>query len=253
MYYLPHGYLSGFSLASPCCFHLVQSQLDRRISYYLSTRTPSRLTMMLSDPTMMQRCEALALSRSLDPLKQEFLEDQTHPPRDFAPPHNFISLKVSPTESLDRLSSDTIGLPEDITNIASRASYSKVIQLDDLDFLYQMCFAIYECKSNSSIAVSNLCGGRVKFIRLWSEWFTGSKSNTSSGKLFTKLVWCDSVFDVGFIVSAYGPITPGNESPGFASEVRVGSTSNSRFYRIEVEQMVIRDRHILGLFEGLHT
>ncbi|KAJ5335644.1 uncharacterized protein N7506_005702 [Penicillium brevicompactum] len=212
--------------------------------------------MMLSDPNTMQRCEALELTCSLSSVKWEFFEEKTHPPKNIAPPHRFISWRVCPAKGLDTLSSDTV---EVTTDMAPRASYSKIIHLDDFDFLYQMQFAIYECKSSSSISVSSLCGGRIKSIRLWSRWFTGSKSygtyesNTPSGKLFTKLVWCDSVFNVGFIVSAYGPICPEDESSRVASEVRLGSTPDSRFYRVEVEEMVIRDGHVLGLFEGLHS
>lgn len=258
LHYLPCECLSGFSLASPSCFRLVQSQLDRRVAYYLSPQTPSKLKMMLSDPAMMQRCEALELSLSRSPVKQRFFGDKMHSPKHWPPRDSFISLKVSRDKSLDSLASDMIR-PGDITQMAQRVNYSKIIQLDNLDFLYQMCFAIYECKSNSSILVSNLCGGRVKTIRLWSDWFTEGKtdcsdeSNTSSNRLFTKLVWTDRAFGVGFIVSAYGPIVPEKEGFNPDLEFMVGTNFDSRFYRIEVEEMVIRNRHILGLFEGRHA
>ena len=45
-------------------------------------------------------------------------------------------------------------------------NFSKIMHLDGLDILYQLCFNLYKCKSESFVLVSNLCGEKIRIIRL---------------------------------------------------------------------------------------
>lgn len=211
--------------------------------------------MILSDPATMQRSETLELTASRDPVKHLFFKSMTHTAKRIAPLQDYISLKLSRTQCLDKPNADSVG-SDAISQASLQDNYSKIIQFDELDFIYHMCFAIHKCKRGSFISVGNLCGERMKMIRLWTNWFTNAKpqyrdgSSTSCAHLFTKLVWSDSSFDVGFIVSAHecappdsNPIYPGSKS-------MTGLCWNSESYRIEIEEVIIRDQYLLGLFEG---
>lgn len=136
--------------------------------------------------------------------------------------------------------------------------YSKTIQLDDLDFLYLLFFEVHRCRPESPISVKNLCGGKMRLIRLWKKWFTENRAlqiydgeGISKG-LVTKLVWAGPNFDMGFLFSA-------SET---GSSKQVGSNSSlyaiprpradAKFYHIRMEKMLVRDQYLLGLLEGFN-
>ena len=72
-------------------------------------------------------------------------------------------------------------------------------------------------------------------------------------KLFTRLVWPDPSLNVGFIVSARNHDFLGNTSPSTYAGFLYGPPGDSKFYRTEIEEIIIRDSYLLGLFEGFHN
>lgn len=206
----------------------------------------------------MELCETLELYRSRDPEEHQFFATVDHAPSRLVSQKGYTRLEVSREQRLDKLDCGSVG-SRDITQKPSHDSYSKTIQLDDLDFLYQLCFEIHKCRADSFISVSNLCGPRMKMIRLWSDWFVAGKPEHGKGcsvsgvKLFTKLVWTDSTYDVGFILSAHQIPSAGKVPLGAYSGLSKGPFSDTRFYRIDIDEIVIRNDHLLGLFDGAST
>jgi hypothetical protein len=236
---------------------MVRSHVNRRIVYPCSSRAAYKLTMMLSDPATMEECEALELNQSRN-LAQDnpngFTDGQYH----LSPKENYARFKLSRSKSLKMFSLSSIQ-SENSGSRPPQESFSKIIHLDGLDFLYQLCFSLYKCKSESFVTVSNLCGEKMRMIRLWSNWFTESKGQLRSDssefctKLFTRLVWSDPSLNVGFIVSARDHVFIGNTPPITYAGFLNGPPDNLKFYRIEIEQIIIRNNYLLGLLEGFHS
>ena len=196
------------SRSAPCCARMVQCHVTRRLAHHLSSRAPYRLQMIILDPATMELCETLKLHRSRDSNEHHFFDRVDHAPSRLVSQKGYTRLEVSRGHRFDKLSCGPVE-SRDLRQQPSHEPYSKTIQLDGLDFIYQLCFEIHKCRSDSFISVSNLCGPRMKMIRLWSDWFVAGKSKSSNGcsvsglKLFTKLVWTDSTYDIGFILSAH--------------------------------------------------
>jgi hypothetical protein len=231
---------------------MVRSQVNRRIMYYLSPQTPFKLQMLLSDPAAMQGCETLELTRWQGPVKDQFIHTATPIPERIKGKENYISLTLSrQIPKKVRLSSIA---PNNITPVPTHGRYSKTIQLDELDFLYQLCFAIHKCKIQSHIYPSNFSGAGMKMIRLWKDWFTqgnvqGNPTGSGSGpKLFSKLIWTDPAFEIGFVLSARKAVLPEPYNGYFAR-----SHFPSQLFQIDVDEVVIRDNYLLALFEGFTT
>lgn len=258
MSYLPRKSLLRVSRASPCCARMVSSHVDRRVTYHLSSCAPYKLKMVLLDPPTMDGCETLALTRSAGTVTHESSSLAAHPASQLLARKGYTRLKVSRDQRFTTSALRSYGLNAPFQK-PPRDQYSKIIQLDTLDFLYQLCFEIHQCRSDSFVSVGNLCGPRMKMIRLWSDWFTSNKQQHSDGcskpsvTLFTKLIWTDSTFDVGFILSAREPASPGVESASPSSGLTQGLYSDSKCYQIDIDEMVIRNHHLLGLFEGPRT
>ena len=246
------------SRSSPCCARMIQCHVSRRLVHHLSSRAPYKLQVIILDPATMEVCETLELHRSRDSGKHQIFETVDFAPSRLVSQKGYTRLELSRGQHHDKLNRGSVE-SRDFTQKPPHDPYSKNIQLDDLDFLYHLCFEIHKCRADSFISVSNLCGPRMKMIRLWSDWFAASKPENGKGysmpgtKLFTKLVWTDSTYDVGFILSAHQIASPGKASPSPYSGFLKRPFSDTRFYRIDIDEMVIRNNHLLGLFEGVRT
>ena len=234
---------------------MIRSYVSRRVRQHLSSDAPYKLTMIILDPATMERCETLQLSWPQEPNEHQPFGTLSGAP---SRRRGYTKLKVSRSQNFDNFD---VGFTEShvLTQNVLHDSYSKIIHFDNLDFLYQLCFDIHKCHTGSFITVGNLCGPRMKMIRLWNDWFKANDLGyskdlrASDGKLFTKLVWTDRLRDVGFFLSASEIASPGKIPLGLYSGFSSGPFSDSKFYRIDIEEILIRDHHLLGLFEGLHT
>lgn len=97
----------------------------------------------------------------------------------------------------------------------------------------------------------------MRMIRLWKAWFTDGApqvqcidSYGSYEKLFTRVVWTDASQDVGFLISARRYSITGQRAAGSYASIFQGPFYESKLYEIKIEKMMIRDHHVLGLFEG---
>lgn len=247
----------GFSRTSRRCSQMVESHVKRRINYYLSSKTPSKLIMTMSDPAMMEQPETLRLSLSRNPVKHHFLDTIAKTPEMISPRDQYISLKLS-RDQLSNRRGKGLSSSGDTKQASPHANYSKTIKLDSLDILYQICFAIHKYRSESSVSAANLCGWRTKWIRLYPHWFPGRKDQSqtggiaSCGKLFTRLLWIDATHDIGFVISAKQS-TQRDESHRPHPTLSPSPMWDPVFYQIEVEEVLIKDVSILGLFEDFST
>ncbi|KAJ5875005.1 uncharacterized protein N7473_011191 [Penicillium subrubescens] len=198
--------------------------------------------MVLSDPATMEMNESLALV--LAPISLE---------------HSILSALCSMPDVPDTLSGYTfLDVRRSLKTGKWDDLYSKIIRFDEFDFLYLLLFDIYKCRPDSLISVGNLCGGRMRLIRLWKKWFTENGapdehgSETSSQTLFTKIVWAGPNFDVGFLVSATesGPDKQAGSGP--SSHVITRPGADTKFYRVKIEKMLVQDHYLLGLLEGFN-
>lgn len=257
MHHLARKSLIDIYHSSLCCARLVQSHVNSRITRHLASAAPYKLRLILSDPASMQGCEFLELAKPRALNRQNLPGSMDHRTEVITWQGNHTRLSISCGQNFSVSNLDTQDVHDDL-RVASPANYSKSIQLDDLDFLYQICFDIHRCIPRSLIAVANLCGERMRMLRLWKYWFTEAEAQTASRsvvsgmKLFTKLVWVDSNFDIGFIISAHGSICPDNCHLMAPSSETGGLFRDPRTYRIELEEVIIRDSHLIGLFEGFN-
>lgn len=198
--------------------------------------------MVLSDPATMEKSESLALALAPVPLE-----------------HSILRARCSMPDVPNTLSGYTfLDVRHSLNTGKGDGLYSKIIRFDDFDFLYLLLFDIYKCRPDSLISVGNLCGGRMRLIRLWKKWFTQNGaasehgSETSSKMLFTRLVWAGPNFDVGFLVSATesGPHTKAESRS--SSHVIPRPSADTRFYHVKIEKMLVQDLYLLGLLEDFN-
>jgi hypothetical protein len=198
--------------------------------------------MVLSDPATMEQNETLALllsSFSIEPFILNALRSAPQRPGSLQN-YTFLDVRRAPSP----------GKCDDL--------YSKTIQLDDLDFLYLLFFEVRRCSSESLVSVNNLCGGRMRLIRLWKKWFSENRGlqihdgEGTSKRLFTKLVWAGPNFDIGFLFSARETGSP--EQAGSISSLHVTPRpgADAKLYHIRMEKMLVRDQYLLGLLEGFN-
>lgn len=255
MSYLGRKSLMGLARCSLCYDRIARSHVHSRLTRHLSPQAPYKLRITLSDPATMGGCETLDLSELQCSSGQVHVEVSAPLRGKMACEQIYTMLGIYRYQKTS--TPGAVSLESNpIFSIESRNCYSRDIELDDLDFLYQLHFDLQKCRLDSPISLDNLCGERVRPLRLWKAWFSVSEDekkvhdDSSPMKLFTKIVWADVGHDVGFTVSAYKP--PESYSSGMDSLVRTAAFA-PKTYRIEIENIMIRNSYLLGIFEGNHV